>query len=198
MSRPKQNLTPAQRKAYDASMKRLNAQQMKKMLGVGGQKLTQAQIKKLQTSPRKTIGRLGVAATKTMTPADKRKAMQKQRLARRKAIQQQKQRVHTAKTGLDRRQAKTTLKALKVDKKISRANRKGNIGKVKKLTGRLESLTKRNARLRDKQMARASVPKAPPRVTRVTRQPPPPREVPKQKTNRRRAVAVSNVVKRKG
>ena len=118
-------------------------------------KLTQAQIKKLQTSPRKTIGRLGVAATKTMTPADKRKAMQKQRLARRKAIQQQKQRVATAKTGLDRRQAKTGLKALKVDKKISRANRKGNIGKVKKLTGKLKSLTERNAALRDHQMAKA-------------------------------------------
>ena len=152
---------------------------------------------------KKNIGVLG--APRKVTSSDvkqlraaKKAQMQKQKLARRKVIQQQKQRVATAKTGLDRRQAKIGLKALKVDKKISRANRKGNIGKVKKLTGRLESLAKRNARLRDKQMARAGVPKAPSRVTRVTRQPPPPREVPKQKTNRRRAVAVSNVVKRKG
>ena len=117
---------------------------------------------------KKNIGILGAPRKVTFSDVKKlrtaKKAqMQKQRLARRKATQELKQRVHTAKTGLDRRQAKTTLKALKVDKKISRANRKGNIGKVKKLTGRLESLAKRNAGLRQKQMARAGVTKAPSR-----------------------------------
>ena len=111
----------------------------------------------------------GRAMPPPMTAAQKREMIRKQRLARKKAIQTQRQKVESAKTPLDKRQARTTLKAMQVDKKAQRANRKGNTEKVKKLTTRLEKLAKRNQRLRNKQMAKKlGVLKAPPKVVKLT------------------------------
>ena len=101
MSRPKQNLTPAQRKAYDARMRQLRQQQQRR----------------------------GRAMPPPMTAAQKREILRKQRLARRKAIQTQRQKVESAKTPLDKRQARTTLKAMRVDGRLQKAKRKGNTEK---------------------------------------------------------------------
>jgi len=108
MSRPKQNLTPAQRKAYDASMKRLKAQQMKKMLGVGGQKLSQAGIKKLQTSPRKTVGGLGTIG-KLGRPVRKQKLTIEQQKKMREQMQSRVS-AYNAMTPLQRRRAAADAK----------------------------------------------------------------------------------------
>ena len=145
MSRPKQNLTPAQRKAYDARMKQLRQQQQRK-----------TPIKQLGKAP-------------PMTAAQKREILRKQRLARRKAIQTQRQKVESAKTPLDKRQARTTLKAMRVDGRLQRATRRGNTEKAKKLETKIEKLAKRNQRLRNKQIAKKlGLPKPPPRPTRLT------------------------------
>jgi len=110
----------------------------------------------------------GRAMPPPMTAAQKREILRKQRLARRKAIQTQRQKVESAKTPLDKRQARTTLRAMQVEKKEQKANRKGNTEKVKKLATRLERLAKKNQRLRNKQIAKKlGLPKAPPRPQRV-------------------------------
>jgi len=210
MSRPKQNLTPAQRKAYDASMKRLKAQQMKKMLGVGGQKLSQAGIKKLQTSPRKTVGGLGTIG-KLGRPVRKQKLTIEQQKKMREQMQSRVS-AYNAMTPLQRRRAaadakkrqRTQLRTLREKpNKTVKEKQFLNAAKRARQQRRAQRIINRKKvaaqKLRNNQLAKKlGVPKAPSRVTRVTRQPPPPREVPKQKTNRRRAVAVSNVVKRKG
>ena len=140
MSRPKQNLTPAQKKSYIARMNQLRQQQ------------------------RKQLGK-----APPMTAAQKREILRKQRLARRKAIQTQRQKVESAKTPLDKRQARTTLKAMRVDGRLQRATRRGNTEKAKKLETKIEKLAKRNQRLRNKQIAKKlGLPKPPPRPTRLT------------------------------
>ena len=110
----------------------------------------------------------GRAMPPPMIAAQKREILRKQRLARRKAIQTQRQKVKSAKTPLDKRQARTTLRAIEIDKKAQRANRKGNTQKVKKLETRLERLAKKNQRIRNKQMEKRTFAKAPPRPTRLT------------------------------
>ena len=110
----------------------------------------------------------GRAMPPPMTAAQKREILRKQRLARRKAIQTQRQKVESAKTPLDKRQARTTLRAMQVEKKAQKANRKGNTEKVKRLETKIERLAKRNQKIRNKQIAkRLGLSKVPPRPQRV-------------------------------
>ena len=93
MSRPKPNLTPAQRKAYDARMKQLRQQQQRRRrvtpkVGILGGRITAEQRKKLQKDARiqrrKTIRTLREKPNKT--------AQEKQYLAAVKKMRQQKRR----------------------------------------------------------------------------------------------------------
>ena len=101
-----------------------------------------------------------------MTAAQKREIIRKQRLARRKAIQTQRQKVESAKTPLDRRQARTILKAIKVDGRLQKAKRRGNTEKAKRLETKIERLAKRNQRIRNKQMEKGTFAKVPSRSPR--------------------------------
>ena len=67
MSRPKQNLTPAQRKAYDARMRQLRQQQQRRR----------------RVTPKVTVGTLGTGITKRKLTAEEQKKM------REAAMQQQ-------------------------------------------------------------------------------------------------------------
>ena len=101
-----------------------------------------------------------------MTAAQKREIIRKQRLARRKAIQTQRQKVESAKTPLDRRQARTILKAIKVDGRLQKAKRRGNTEKAKRLETKIERLAKKNQRIRNKQMEKRTFAKVPSRSPR--------------------------------
>tara|TARA_R100001510_G_scaffold45443_1_gene42123 strand:+ start:63 stop:506 length:444 start_codon:yes stop_codon:yes gene_type:complete len=96
MSRPKQNLTPAQRKAYEARMRQLRRQQQRRRrvipkVGMLGRRLTAEQRRKLLAQQRlnrmrldqqrkagKKIRRLKPVA---MTPQQRRKLLAQQRKA---------------------------------------------------------------------------------------------------------------------
>jgi hypothetical protein len=93
MSRPKPNLTPSQRKAYDARMRQLRQQQQRRRrvtpkVGILGGRITAEQRKKLQKDARiqrrKTIRTLREKPNKT--------AQEKQYLAAVKKMRQQKRR----------------------------------------------------------------------------------------------------------
>ena len=94
----------------------------KKNIGVLGapRKVTSSDVKQLRAAKKAQMQKQKLT---------RRKAIQTQRLARRKAIQTQRQKVESAKTPLDRRQARTTLKAMKVDNRLQKAKRRGNTEK---------------------------------------------------------------------
>tara|TARA_R100000773_G_scaffold12540_1_gene11584 strand:+ start:54 stop:476 length:423 start_codon:yes stop_codon:yes gene_type:complete len=101
MSRPKQNLTPAQRKAYDARMRQLRQQQQRRgrrvapKVGILGRRLTAEQRRKLLAQRRANRMRLdqqrkaGKKITRSkpvaMTPQQRRRALKDARMLYRKA-----------------------------------------------------------------------------------------------------------------
>ena len=83
MSRPKQNLTPAQRKAYEARMRQLRRQQQRRRrvipkVGMLGRRLTAEQRRKLLAQQRKAL-RPTKATQKPLSPY-KRKVAKPQRV----------------------------------------------------------------------------------------------------------------------
>ena len=151
----------------------------KKNIGVlvAPRKVTSSDVKQLRAAKKAQMQKQKLT---------RRKAIQtpKQKLMRRKAIQTQRQKVESAKTPLDRRQARTTLKAMKVDSRLQKAKRRGNTEKAKRLETTIERLAKKNQKIRNKQMEKGTFAKVPSRVTRVT-QPPPPRGVVRKQVRRR-------------
>ena len=160
-------------------------------------KLTQAQIKKLQTSPRKTIGRLG-AIGKLGKPVRKQKLTIEQQKKMREQMQSQVSAYNAMTPAQRRRAAASARKRQRINLRTLRqkpnktAQEKQFLDAVKRQRRTKRRINKQKQiaqKLRNNQLAKKlGVPKAPSRVTRVT-QPPPPRGVVRKQV-RRRAPAV--------
>tara|TARA_R100001230_G_C5583517_1_gene101738 strand:- start:71 stop:586 length:516 start_codon:yes stop_codon:yes gene_type:complete len=150
MSRPKPNLTPAQRKAYDARMRQLRQQQQKRR----------------RVTPKVTVGTLGTGTTKRKLTAEQQKKMREAVLRQQKAIsamtpQQRKKLQREAK----QRQRKT-VRDLR-EKHNKTAQEKQYLAVYKK-----SKQQQRRQRMINKQRRNAqnivTKPKAPPKVLKLT------------------------------
>tara|TARA_Y100001937_G_scaffold87641_1_gene118607 strand:+ start:1061 stop:1603 length:543 start_codon:yes stop_codon:yes gene_type:complete len=159
MSRPKPNLTPAQRKAYDARMRQLRQQQQRRRrvtpkVGVLGRRLTAEQRRKLlaqqrgkvktpQRSVASDLVRGKLTAIGNLPPEQRKKLQRDARIQRRKTVR--------------------TLR----EKPNKTAQEKQYLAAVKKMRQQ-----KRRQRMINKQRQNAqnrlTKPKAPPRPTRLT------------------------------
>ena len=149
MSRPKPNLTPAQRKAYDARMRQLRQQQQRRR----------------RLTPKVTVGTLGTGTTKRKLTAEQQKkmrdmAMQHQRTLSAMTPQQRKKLQREAK----QRQRKS-IRTLR-EKPNKTAQEKQFLADVRKMRQQKRRQRMINKQRQDAQN-RLTKPKAPPRPTRL-------------------------------
>ena len=149
MSRPKPNLTPAQRKAYDARMNQLRQQQQRRR----------------RVSPKVTVGTLGTGTTGRKLTAEQQKKMREAMLRQQKTLSAMtpQQRKKLQREGRQRqRQGIRTLR----EKPNKTAQEKQFLANVKKMRQQ-----QRKQRMINKQRQNAqnrlTKPKAPPRPQRV-------------------------------
>ena len=150
MSRPKPNLTPAQRKAYDARMRQLRQQQQRRR----------------RVTPKVTVGTLGTGTTKRKLTAEQQKKIREAMLRQQKALsamtpQQRKKLQRETK----QRQRKTVRNLREKHNKTTQE--KEFLTAIKKMRQQKRRQRMINKQRRDAQN-RVTKPKAPPKVLKLT------------------------------
>jgi len=148
MSRPKPNLTPAQRRAYDARMRQLRQQQRKRKL-----------------TPKVTVGTLGTGTTRRKLTAEQQKkmreTMQKQTAVYNAMTPQQRKKLQRE----ARQRQRQSIRTLR-EKPNKTAQEKQYLAAVKKMRQQKRRQKMINRQRQDAQN-RVTRPKAPPRPTRL-------------------------------